>query len=318
MSWLWPKSKVASAARSKVGGRAGTANDSIFAPEFSARFYRKSYPDIAELSDETLREHYESHGRREGRKASPHARTAKLIEKLQELSPALEIGPFDRPALRGPGVSYVDVLDKEGLKKRAIEHERNPDTVPEIDYVVPGGDLSTIADRFALVFSSHTIEHQPDLVRHLRQVETLLAPDGVYALVIPDCRYCFDHFIAPSTIANVLQAHHEERRVHTLASAIEHLALVTHNDPSRHWRGDHGSQDVDPERVKRAMDIWTAKRDGYLDVHAWQFTPGTFREIISTLNAMGLIELAPIRVYDTLRNKFEFGAILGRTPPPQN
>ena len=89
------------------------------------------------------------------------------------------------------------------------------------------------------VFSSHCIEHQPDLVRHLQEVANLLEPDGAYFLLIPNKLYCFDHFIAETSVADVMLAHHLGHRVHTLASVIEHRALTTHNDPSRHWLGDH-------------------------------------------------------------------------------
>ena len=286
-----------------------TAAAAMLAPEFDAAFYRSRHRDLAGFSDDALRSHYERYGRLEGRQASPLADTAALIEALRRLSPALEIGPFDRPQLSGPGVHYLDVIDTAALKARADLLGRIAEAVPEIDYVVPEGDLSAIAERFALVFSSHAIEHQPDLVRHLQQVEALLAPNGVYALVIPDCRYCFDHFIAPSTVASALQAHEEQRTRHTLASVVEHRALTTHNDAKLHWQGDHGNPHADPDRVRAAMEEW-ASQAGYLDVHAWQFTPASFREVISVLCALGLTGLSVLRIYDTRHGTFEFGAIL--------
>ena len=47
--------------------------------------------------------------------------------------------------------------------------------------------------------SSHCIEHQIELVRHLKAVSRLLSPLGVYLMLVPDCCFCFDHFQTAST-----------------------------------------------------------------------------------------------------------------------
>ena len=152
----------------------------------------------------------------------------------------LEIGPFAHPMMRGEHVDHLDVLPTEALRARAVSLGMDPGGVPDIRWVSSGGDLSVVTERYDAVVSSHAIEHQPDLIRHLQQVEALLRPGGSYYLLIPDHRYCFDHFLVPSTTAQVIGAHVERRSVHTAASVIEHRALTTHNDPVRHWAGDHG------------------------------------------------------------------------------
>src|SRR5205823_10898481 len=126
----------------------------------------------------------------------------------------------------------------------------DPAGVPEIDFV---GALSEVKDHFGLVLSCHSVEHHPDLVRHLKDVENVLDSDGVYALVIPDKRYCFDHFLPESNLAEVIAAHHELRTKHTLQKVIEHRSLTTHNFVDRHWRGDHGSQTITAERIEGAV-----------------------------------------------------------------
>src|SRR4249919_1725326 len=109
--------------------------------------------------------------------------------------PVLEIGPFDRPWLSGSNVRYFDVLPQEQLRTRAAtEFGRIPKNCPHIHYVSPTGDLSIVDAEFGAVFSSHCIEHQPDVIRHLREVERLLRPGGLYYLIVPDKRFCFDHF----------------------------------------------------------------------------------------------------------------------------
>jgi len=240
-----------------------------------------------------------------------------LIEMIPEGATTLEIGPFDNPVIRRPGTRYFDVLDREGLMARQERLGRKPREAPEIDYVSPTGDLSVIDARFDYVVSCHCIEHQPDLVRHLQGVGNLLEPGGRYLLIVPDKRYCFDALIAPSTIAGVLQAHHEGRRVHSLASVIEHRVLTTHNWPYDHWDGydiypGHAS-DPTPA-VRAALDEYAAAGGAYIDVHAWQFTPMSLMRILRILRELGLSPFTPEFVCDTPFPTFEFTACLRNDP----
>jgi hypothetical protein len=278
--------------------------------EFDCDFYRKRHQDLRTHSEAGLKEHYERFGRGEGRIASPIAVRSDFVRFIANFVPALEIGPFNKPALKGEGVEYFDVLDRDDLCLRAESIDEDAGNVPDIDYVSSVGDLTIIEKVFKVIFSSHSIEHQPDLISHLCAIEKLLDLDGVYALIIPDCRYCFDHFINPSSIADVLQARHEGRLLHSLKSVIEHRALTTHNDPARHWLGDSGSSEVSTDRVRAAVEEWSSQPGGYIDVHAWQFTPATFRSLITLLHDTGYIKLRAYRVFDTPFGSNEFCALL--------
>jgi hypothetical protein len=148
-------------------------------------------------------------------------------------------------------------------------------------------------------------------VRHLNQVADLLKPNGRYYLLVPDHRYCFDHYLLPSTVAQVLGAHLENRKVHTLSSVVEHRALTTHNDPARHWAGDHG----DPKenragRIASAIQEINDANGAYIDVHAWYFTPQSFRQIITDLSATRHIPFSVQTMFPTRPNSNEFWTIL--------
>lgn len=278
-------------------------------PAFDAAYYLGANPDL-DLSPEDAAEHYARVGRAEGRVASPLALRENLIALIADGRSVLEIGPFCDPLLRGPHIAYLDVLDADQLRARAMQIGLDPANCPErIDYV---GGLDRVRRRFDAMISSHAIEHQPDLVEHLRQAERIIAPDGMFCLIIPDKRYCFDHHIPESSIAQVIQAHREQRRLHSLASVIEHVALTTHNDSRRHWAGDHGPA-IPPDcaaRVERAIRDHDLGGGRYIDVHAWYFTPDSFRTIIETLGALGLTGFELAGVYDAVRDRNEFCAVL--------
>lgn len=276
---------------------------------FDAATYRSHNPDLAHLSDAEARAHYDAEGRAGGRVAASLARREGMLALLADGREVLEIGPFCRPLLRGANVEYLDMLDADQLRARAAALGMDPAGCPErIHYV---GDLAQVDRAFDAVVSSHAIEHQPDLIRHLHEIERILEPDGGFFLIVPDKRYCFDHFLPESSIAQVLQAHRDGRTRHQLASIVEHMALTTHNDSGRHWQGDHG----DPargrvERVRAAIDRHADAGTGYVDVHAWQFTPASFRATIDALAALGLTGLEAGEVYDTVHGRNEFCAVL--------
>jgi SAM-dependent methyltransferase len=214
----------------------------------------------------------------------------------------------------GKNVRYFDVLTQEELVQRAAKQGIPSANPPKIDYVSPNGDLSIVEGKFDFVISSYCIEHQPDLIKHLQDVERVLKPGGSYFILAPDKRYCHDHFMFESTIAEVVCAHHEGRRVHPLRSVIEHLAMSAHNDHFRHWSGDHGEEmDNFAARWKDAMQVYTNSKGGYVDVHSWYFTPASMRKTISTLNELGYLKLECVRCYHTRRNNNDFWAILKKS-----
>jgi SAM-dependent methyltransferase len=278
--------------------------------ECDTGFYRFLHDDLASFSSREAREHFRAHGTREGRIGSPAAHRSGFMEIIPR-GRALEIGPFTRAALRGRRVRYLDVMDKAGLMRRAAEHNLPTEHPVDIDFVSPDGSLDAVPDRsFDIVFSSHCIEHQADLIRHLREVARVLVAGGAYYLIIPDKRYCFDHYIDCSGIEDVRLAHAERRKVHVEKSVIEHLAFTTHNDSIRHWSGDHGEEGGQPDRVENAKRVFADANGAYIDVHAWQFVPDTFREITGTLYDEGATGLKPERVYQTVWGLNEFTAIL--------
>lgn len=221
----------------------------------------------------------------------------------------LEIGPFNSPIAHHPSTEYADLFPQELLRQRAREIGIPENGCPDIKWVLGDDGLRSIDKQYSGVVPSHMIEHTPDLVRHLNDVENILLPGGRYFLVIPDHRYCFDHWLSETTIADVMGAHLEQRWRHTVTSKIEHRRLTSHNDPIRHWSGDHG-----PDTRKMNIDLEGVLsgtfQDSDPDVHSWQFHPESFTSVICNLKATGLINFEVERSYPTVRNSLEFFVIL--------
>ena len=296
----------------------GTARDIPNIPlQFEALAYRVNNPDVVTLSDSELWLHYQNHGRQEGRRCHQLPDRQAFLKIIPSEMQTLEIGPYARPLVTGSSVKYVDVFSTEELRQRADGVEMKPEHVPEITWVSQPSDLSCVDEYFGAVLSSHSIEHQPNLVNHLNQVDHILRRGGRYFVLVPDHRYCFDHFMTPSLITDVLAAHVEKRKTHTVESLLESRLLMTHNDPVAHWSDNHGNRNDNPEypnsnrieRLQIGMDSY--QEQGFVkDEHAWYFTPETFESIINDLNKLGLINLKIERMYPTMRNSLEFWVIL--------
>ena len=282
----------------------------VLVPELEPTLYRAMHPDLADLSADQLTDHYWQFGRHEGRSANslPDRRA---FAQMAARASVLELGPFANPLINHHHARYADVLSTDELRSRAAELGLDVTGVPHIDWVVRPGELSSIPSRFESVLSSHVTEHQPDLIGHLQQVGNLLAPGGCYFLILPDHRYCFDHFQVPSTLAKALDRHYSRAAVHALESVIEHRAMTTHNDATRHWQGDHGSiSEGFLDRVRSAIEEYEAARSAYVDVHAWYFTPDSWRSLVTSLRELRMIPFEVARVYPTRWGQNEFWTVL--------
>ncbi len=289
---------------------------------FDLQLYRTSNPDLAMLGDDAVRAHYEMFGRDEGRVSSCVRSRHEFVNLISTDALVLEIGPFCIPTVKEPPfhVRYLDVFSTEQLRERAAAMEwADPDLVPRIDYVWSGKPYRSIIETdFDYVYSAHCVEHQPCLVRHLRDVASVLKSGGAYFATIPDKRYCFDYYRPLSSIADVLDAFEATPNRHSLRTVVEHnvLAIQTHNDALRHWKGDHGIEpltldDVSLERLRGVLDV--ARKGQYVDAHAWKFTPQSFANVIHDLENLGLIDFHLTRVYPTVLNTNEFHVVLVRT-----
>ena len=289
-------------------------NDIFLPPEFEIDIYRKFNQDLLckFISDVQIARHYEEYGRNEGRIANRLLSRSNFVNLITNDMKTLEIGPFTDPVVSGENVIYADYLDQNELIERARLHDREYKNTPFIKYVTSKIPLSDIPEEFDIVISSHCIEHQPDLISHLLDIQRLIENrNGMYFLLVPDKRYCFDRYINESTIADILDAHRNGLKVHSLKNVISHRALTTHNDSVKHWEdADFQRPIIDYKKVDFAIKEFDKANGSYIDVHSWFFTPASFYENINLLNALGIINLKVERVYFTRRNAIEFWAIL--------
>ena len=67
---------------------------------------------------------------------------------------------------------------------------------------------------------------------------------------------------------------------------------------------------AEPGKVAAAVAEYEAAQGGYIDVHAWQFTPLSFSQIMRELYSRRMSALQVTRVHETPPGQFEFCAVL--------
>ena len=316
-------------------------------PAVDLAYYKKAYPELNFFPDEVLNEHCKRFAVEQGRSTCIYDRREYLQLLLQKTIDeqglkALEISPWDSPFLRGDNVKYFEVMNAEEIRKATVDTGRNLDTLPEkIHFVGANGDLSVVDEKFDVVFTSHVIEHCPDLVGHLRGVSNILNSGGVYVLIVPDKRYCFDYYHADTTINEVIDAFANERKIPRLADVMNLAYTRTHNNPVLHWLDFHGERygyrekpipevdaraeimgeyflddgKVNPEKIFHLIGKYgeAVQQGKYISTHNWRFTPDNFGYIVNMLNKLTLIDLPLYRLCHTIWGRQEFIAMLEKT-----
>lgn len=308
-------------------------------------YYRKAYPELNNFPDDLLREHYKRFAVEQGRSTCIYDRREYLQKILQNaidsgVVKSLEISPWDNPFLHGDNVKYFEVMNAEDLRKATVGVKRRLNTLPEkIDFVGANGNLNVINETFDIVFSAHVIEHCPDLIGHLRGVSRILNAGGLYILIVPDKRYCFDYYYPESTISEVLEAFAGRYKIPRLADVINFAYTRTHNNAALHWLGYHGERygyrknppvegDARAEilgeyffddghganlpQLSHLVEQYSVAvaKGAYISAHNWKFTPESFGYIINMLNSLNFIDLPLYRLCHTIWGRQEFIAIL--------
>lgn len=302
-----------------------------FTPELDLDYYRKSYPELNNFSDNVLLEHYKYFGVEQGRSTCIYDRREFLQKLLQDAIDSyhlktLEITPWDNPFLHGDNVKYFDAADPETLLKNSKEANRPFNDIPEkIDFISPKYDLGVVDEKFDIVFSSHVIEHTPDLVKHLQSVGNILNKGGLYVLIVPDKRYCLDYYQSESTVAEVIDAFVSKREIPSVASFITYdFYGIAHNNSIFHWLGKHVDEQSDlptemDSRIDSACNSFSKTIDeyaialengNYIDNHNWHFTPNSFNYIVRVLKKLQFIDLSLYRLCHTIWGRLEFVVML--------
>jgi Methyltransferase domain len=298
--------------------------------EFDETTYLELHPDVAAAvgsgAIKSGAEHYLRYGGREGRlitkggarpKPLPFpfptgcwpTRRDRLLTNLDLPKMAgLEIGALASPLVKPTegAIFFVDHADSESIRyKYANDKTVNPEDIVDVDAVWGDNTLQQCIGqdkKMDYVVASHVIEHVPDLITWLAEIQEVIKDQGSLRLAVPDRRYTFDY---------LLKARRPLPRL-----IIEHCHMARVVDVAAAWRGK-----LDARELQSLSNLATgveAAKDSilngvYHDTHCWIFTPVSFANLFYQLAELDLVGFACERFFETPRDAFEFYVHLSPT-----
>ena len=239
-----------------------------------------------------------------------------LLQSVPFNAVILEIGGGYNPRYvktRNPNVYHLDHCTAAELRAKyaadpCVAHQVA--NIQPIDFVFSGTPIESLVPpdlRFDLIYGSHVIEHQVDLIGHLQSLERLLKPNGRVIQMIPDLRACFDALRYPSVTSDVLVVHLKRAPIHQGKQVFDGVSRAIDKNLG------HPMCEADFEGVRFTSSLQqayeamlTSEQHGqpYADTHAWTFTPQSFRLLMIELRLLGLIRLVPTYVSPQYGNQF--------------
>ena len=241
---------------------------------------------------------------------------ARLLKSVPRDAVILEIGGGYNPRYVKPGhpnVWHLDHATTEGLRAKYATDATVADRIDRIqpiDFVFNGAPIENLVPpdlRFDVIYGSHVLEHQVDLIGHLQSLEKLLKPGGRIIEMVPDLRATFDALRYPTVTADALMAHLRPAPIHQGKQVFDGVSREL--DKNHGYRMCHADFDgvAFSHSLMHAFDAMrAAERPGqpYADMHAWTFTPESFRLLMIELRLLGLTRLTPTYVSPLYGNQF--------------
>ncbi len=235
----------------------------------------------------------------------------------------LEIGPLSSPILSKSeaNIFYLDHMSTPDLREKYKDEPVTLEKIVNVDYVLQENNLDQTVKgkKFDYVLASHVIEHIPDMVSWLAQLEGILRPEGVVSLIIPDKRYIFDISRRVTLPAEVVGAHLDKLGRFSSAMIYDFASeCKVEVETTRAWR--------DPEfclESPKRWDIEDAYRmcldnldpTKYVDCHCFVFTPRSFVDILKALMQHRLLNFEVVSFLETQENEIEFYVSLKKIDP---
>lgn len=245
-------------------------------------------------------------------------REEKVRRHISKEGNGIEIGPSHNPLAPkkdGYKVHVIDHMSREKLISKYEGHGVSLENIEEVDFIWRGESYSELTgktDYYDWIIASHVIEHTPDLIGFLIDCDTVLKEDGIISLVVPDKRYCFDHYRPISGLSKVIDCHLRKEVIHTPGTVAEYFLNVVSRSGNIGWDANSIGEYAFVHSLKEARQGMNKVIDkkAYIDVHAWCFVPHSFRLLIHDLFSLGLIPVQEVDFFPTVG--CEFYITLGR------
>lgn len=233
----------------------------------------------------------------------------------------VEIGPLAHPLIaKSDGdVLYADHMPTEALRHHYRQHPTlgpaGIDGIVPVDVVLGEGGLpGALGARGPVdyIVASHVVEHIPDPIGWLAEAAEILREGGLFCLIVPDKRFSFDHFRAPTSAGALVAAYLQRLRRPPLGTVYEHFARACVIDRKAVWLGRPVAMQPltgGPAAAFEAAER-IARQDTYVDVHCTVVTPFGFAALLEEILRLGLLPFECAALEPTRPMEDEFFVLL--------
>jgi len=234
-------------------------------------------------------------------------RKEKIFAHLNPNGIGIEIGASFNPIApksEGFKVHVIDHLNQEDLIAKYKDQGINTDNIEAVDFVWNGEALDELTQQknyYDWIIASHVIEHIPDFIGFLNNCAAVLKENGVISLVVPDKRFCFDHFRPITGISKIIDSHLQKNILHSPGTVVEQTLNAVHRGGAIAWDKETTSEYI----IKNKFNIALKKMNKvinehkYIDSHAWCFVPSSFRLMIHDLFMLMFIPFQELAYFPT-------------------
>jgi len=241
----------------------------------------------------------------------------------------LELGPLNYPVAEKelyPNTFYCDIRSTEEVRAlysgndylAATGIEIDAESIIPIDYVVKGSYEESFAneEKFDCVIASHVLEHMDDLIFALRDISKILKPGGIFCIVYPDKRYCFDHFRTSASFRDAYHVFRQGEKNNASMVLDFFFSVIPENNPSLFWGGEGILNELPRAPFVNAVAHYEKALNGTRmeDVHYWPFTDMDFLKFLYDCTRAGLLPFRCISFQPCAENDQQFFIALQLDP----
>ncbi len=241
-------------------------------------------------------------------------REDKLLFHLKKDGFGVEIGASHSPIApkkSGYNVHIIDHATRDELAEKYKNESVNLDNIEDVDFVWTGetyAELTGKTNFYDWIIASHVVEHTPNLIGFINSCDEILNDTGVLSLAVPDSRFCFDHFRPLTGLSRVLDAHFQGHTMHTTGSIAEFNLNHVMKDSYPGWGENIFLKEeyafpFSNEKVLETIEN-SLNKDGYIDCHAWCFSPHSFRLMVHDLYELGFIRMREVGFFPSVGCEF--------------
>lgn len=248
---------------------------------------------------------------------------------LRTFDRILELGPLNRPIVLKkdfPNCIYCDIRCTEDVKdlysgNAYLESTGlmvDTSTIVDIDDVIVGSysGFYENKEKFDVVVASHVLEHMPDIIFSIRDIAGILKSGGIFCIVYPDKRYCFDHFRQSASFRDAYNVFVNGVEFNAPMVLDFFLSSISENNPFKFWSNDSILDLLEKKDFKTVKEYFEAAKSGVQmdDVHYWPFTDWDFLFFLYQCTSAGLLPFRCIDFIPTQENDQQFFVALQYDP----